>query len=260
MNWLEALILGLIQGLTEFLPVSSSGHLEIGKALLGIEAGETLMFTVVVHGATVLSTIFVFRKDLWTLFSDSLSLKWNDSTRYNLKLLISMVPVVILGLFFKEEIEQFFTGRVVFVGTMLLITAALLASTYLRKSNKREIGYLDGLVIGLAQAIAVLPGISRSGATISMGLLLGNKREEVTRFSFLMVLVPIIGANAKDILDTGFAGMERIGFMPLAVGFVAAFLSGLLACKAMISIVKKGGLLWFALYCAVLGIVAIVLG
>jgi undecaprenyl-diphosphatase len=143
---------------------------------------------------------------------------------------------------------------------MLLITAALLASTYLRKSNKREIGYLDGLVIGLAQAIAVLPGISRSGATISTGLLLGNKREEVTRFSFLMVLVPIIGANAKDILDTGFAGMERIGFMPLAVGFVAAFLSGLLACKAMISIVKKGGLLWFALYCAVLGIVAIVLG
>ncbi len=260
MNWLEALILGLLQGLTEFLPVSSSGHLEIGKALLGIEAGETLMFTVVVHGATVLSTIFVFRKDLATLFTDSITLKWNDSTRYSLKLIISMVPVVILGLFFKEEIEQFFTGRVVFVGSMLLITAALLASTYLRRKNNRDIGYLDGLIIGIAQAIAVLPGISRSGTTISTGLLLGNRRDQVTRFSFLMVLVPIIGANAKDILDTGLTGMERIGFLPLAVGFVAAVLSGLLACKAMIRIVNRGGLAWFAVYCAIIGLIAIVFG
>jgi undecaprenyl-diphosphatase len=260
MNWLEALILGLLQGLTEFLPVSSSGHLEIGKVLIGVEAKETLLFTVVVHGATVLSTIFVFRKDLWKLFTDSLSLKWNDSTKYNLKLLISMVPVIFLGLFFKEEIEQLFTGRVVFVGMMLVITGLWLSSTYLKKRNDREITYLDGLIIGIAQAIAVIPGISRSGATISTGLLLGNKREVVTRFSFLMVLVPIIGANAKDILDTGFTGMEKIGVLPLAIGFVTAFISGLFACKAMIGIVKKGNLIYFAIYCAVIGTLAIIFG
>jgi len=260
MNWIEALILGLLQGLTEFLPVSSSGHLELGKVLLGVETRETLLFTVVVHGATVLSTIFVFRKDLWKLASDSLRLHWNESHRYLLKLLISMVPVVFLGLFFKDEIEQFFTGRVVFVGIMLLITASLLASTYIRKTNRRNIGYIDGLIIGIAQAFAVLPGISRSGATISTGLLLGNKREDVTRFSFLMVLVPIIGANLKDIYDTGLAGLESIGILPLVVGFLAAFVSGLLACKLMIGIVKKGGLVWFAVYCAIIGLLAIILG
>lgn len=260
MNNLEAFILGLLQGLTEFLPVSSSGHLELGKALFGIEAKDTLLFTVVVHGATVLSTIVVFRKDLWGLFTDSLSMKWNDSTRYLVKLGISMIPVIVLGLFFKAEIEQFFEGRIVFVGSMLVITALLLSSTYIRKKNTRDIGYLDGFIIGIAQAIAVLPGVSRSGATISTGLLLGNKREQVTRFSFLMVLVPIIGANAKDFYDVGLAGMEKIGFMPLAIGFITAFISGLMACKAMIGIVKKGGLIWFALYCAVLGIVAIMLG
>jgi len=260
MNWFEALILGLLQGLTEFLPVSSSGHLEIGKVLIGVEAKETLLFTVVVHGATVLSTIFVFRKDLWKLFSDSLTLQWNDSIKYNLKLLISMVPVIFLGLFFKEEIEQLFTGRVVFVGLMLIITGLWLTSTYLKKKNDRDITYLDGLIIGLAQAIAVIPGISRSGATISTGLLLGNKREAVTRFSFLMVLVPIIGANAKDIMDTGFSGMEKIGVLPLAIGFVTAFLSGLFACKAMIGIVKKGNLIYFAIYCAIIGALALIFG
>jgi undecaprenyl-diphosphatase len=260
MSELEAFVLGLLQGLTEFLPVSSSGHLELGKALFGVEAKDTLLFTVVVHGATVLSTIVVFRKDLWKLFTDSLSLEWNESVKYNVKLLISMVPVIFLGLFFKEEIEQFFEGRVVFVGSMLLITATLLVSTYFRKKNTRNIGYLDGFIIGIAQAFAVLPGISRSGATISTGLLLGNKREAVARFSFLMVLIPIIGANAKDFYDVGLNGMEKIGFLPLAIGFAAAFISGLLACKAMIGIVKKGGLVWFAVYCAVLGLVAIILG
>jgi undecaprenyl-diphosphatase len=208
----------------------------------------------------VLSTIFVFRKDLWKLFTDSLTLQWNDSTKYNKKLLISMVPLIILGLFFKEEIEQLFNGRVVFVGMMLLITGLWLSSTYLQKKNNRDITYLDGLIIGLAQAIAVIPGISRSGATISTGLLLGNKREAVTRFSFLMVLVPIIGANAKDIMDTGFAGMEKIGILPLAIGFITAFLSGLFACKAMIGIVKKGNLIYFAIYCALLGTLAIIFG
>jgi undecaprenyl-diphosphatase len=209
MNWLEALILGLVQGLTEFLPVSSSGHLELGKAILGIDAERSLIFTILVHGATVLSTIVVFRKDLWILLKELFAVRWKDlvafrfteSMQYNLKLILSMVPVVILGLFFLEEIESLFTGRVVFVGYMLIITSILLASTYLIKSNKRNIGYLDSLFIGIAQAIAVIPGISRSGATISTGLLLGTKRELVTKFSFLMVLIPILGENATDLLD-----------------------------------------------------------
>ena len=260
MNAFEAFILGLLQGLTEFLPVSSSGHLEIGKALFGVEAKDTLLFTVVVHGATVLSTIVIFRKDLWKLLTDSLSLRWNDSVKYNVKLLVSMVPVIFLGLFFKDQIEEFFEGHVIFVGAMLLVTAVLLSSTYLRKSHQRNISYLDSFIIGIAQAIAVLPGISRSGATISTGLMLGNKREDITRFSFLMVLIPIIGANAKDIYDVGFAGMEKIGILPLAIGFITAFISGLLACRWMIGIVKKGGLIWFAVYCAILGLVAIIFG
>jgi undecaprenyl-diphosphatase len=260
MNALEAFLLGILQGLTEFLPVSSSGHLEIGKALMGIKAEETLLFTIVVHGATVLSTIFIFRKDLLKLFTDSLTLKWNDSVKYNLKLAISMVPVGFLGAFYMEEVESFFDGNVVFVGTMLLLTAVLLASTYLRRKNERPIGWLDSLVIGIAQAIAVLPGLSRSGATISAGLMLGNKRAEVTRFSFLMVLVPVIGANVKELMDVGLVNMEKIGFLPLAIGFVTAFVTGALACKWMISIVKKGGLVWFAIYCAVVGVVAIIFG
>lgn len=260
MNWLEAIILGLIQGLTEFLPVSSSGHLEIAKVLLGVEVKETLLFTVVVHGATVLSTVFVFRKDLRALFSDSLTFKWNDSTQYAIKLFISMIPVIFLGLFFKDLIEALFTGRVVFVGAMLIITGILLASTYLRKKNTREITFIDSLIIGIAQAIAVIPGISRSGATISTGLFIGDKREAVTRFSFLMAIVPIIGVNLKDIMDTGFSGAEKIGFMPLAIGFIVAFLTGLLACSWMISIVKKGKLVYFAIYCTIVGILAIILG
>lgn len=260
MNSLEAFLLGLLQGLTEFLPVSSSGHLEIGKALLGIKAEETLLFTIVVHGATVLSTIFVFRKDLWNLFTGSLSLKWNDPMRYNLKLVVSMIPVAFLGVFYKDEVESFFDGNVVFVGSMLLVTAALLASTYLRRKNERSIGWLDSLVIGIAQAIAVLPGLSRSGATISTGLVLGNKREEVTRFSFLMVLVPVIGANVKELMDVGIANIEKVGALPLLIGFITAFITGALACKWMIGIVKKGGLVWFAVYCAVVGLVAIIWG
>jgi len=260
MNSLEAFLLGLLQGLTEFLPVSSSGHLEIGKALLGIKAEETLLFTILVHGATVLSTIFVFRKDLWTLFTDSLTLKWNDSVKYNLKLAISMVPVGLLGVFYMDEVEAFFDGNVVFVGTMLLLTAALLASTYLRRKNERPIGWLDSLVIGIAQAIAVLPGLSRSGTTISAGLMLGNRRTEVTRFSFLMVLVPVIGANVKELMDVGMVNMEKVGVLPLLIGFVTAFITGALACTWMINIVKKGGLVWFAIYCGIVGTVAIIFG
>ena len=268
MNWLEALILGLVQGLTEFLPVSSSGHLELGKVILGVDAERSLIFTIVVHGATVLSTIVVFRKDLWILLKEVLAIKWkdlvafrfNESMQYNIRLLISMIPVVFLGIFFLDEIEALFTGRVVFVGYMLIFTSFLLASTYIIKSNQRKIGYFDSFIIGIAQAIAVIPGISRSGATISTGLLLGNKRELVTKFSFLMVLVPIIGANAKDILEGGMVSETSVSASSLIIGFISAFIAGLLACKWMIRIVNKGNLIYFSIYCLIIGLIAIFVG
>ncbi len=260
MSWLEALILGLVQGLTEFLPVSSSGHLELGKYLLGINAEKSLIFTIVVHGATVLSTIVIFWKDLWILIKGLFQFKRNDETLYILKLIVSMIPVLIVGLFFIDEVEQFFTGNIVFVGSMLLITSALLASTMFVKSNFRNIRFLDAFIIGVAQAFAVLPGISRSGATISTGLIIGNKKELITKFSFLMVLVPIIGANAKGILDGDISTGTSIGVLPLVVGFLAAFLSGLFACKWMIKIVNKGKLIYFAIYTFIIGTIAIIVG
>jgi len=258
MNWLEALILGIIQGLTEFLPVSSSGHLELGKAILGVNAEKSLMFTVVVHGATVLSTIVVFYKDLLKLIKGLFAFKWNEETSYVARIIMSMIPVIILGLFFKEEVEGFFTGNVMLVGFMLIITSMLLMSTYIVKRNERKISFIDAFVIGIAQALAVLPGISRSGATISTGLLLGNKKANIARFSFLMVLIPIIGANFKDLYDGSAGGENGIGLIPLLVGFVAAFISGLLACKWMIGIVKKGKLIYFAIYCFLIGSTAII--
>lgn len=257
MSWIEALILGIIQGLTEFLPVSSSGHLELGKAILGVNAEKSLIFTVVVHGATVLSTIVVFYKDIWSLIKGLFAFRWNEETAYIAKIFISMIPVLILGLFFKEEVESFFTGNVMLVGFMLIVTSLLLISTYLIKNNERKIGFFDSFIIGIAQALAVMPGISRSGATISTGLLLGNKKANIARFSFLMVLIPIIGANFKDIYDGG-ASANGIGVIPLIVGFIAAFISGLLACKWMIGIVKKGKLLYFAIYCFIIGSIAVI--
>jgi undecaprenyl-diphosphatase len=258
MDWLEALILGLVQGLTEFLPVSSSGHLELGKAILNVSPEKSLMFTVLVHGATVLSTIVVFNKDIWRLFKGLFAFKWNEETAYVVKLLVSMIPVAILGLFFKEEIESFFDGNVRFVGMMLIVTAVLLLLTYIRKSNTRKVGFLSSLIIGVAQAFAVLPGISRSGATISTGLFLGVKREFAARFSFLMVLIPIMGANFKDLASGDMAGNAEVGIIPLLVGFLAAFISGLIACRWMINIVKKGNLVYFAAYCLIIGSIAII--
>lgn len=260
MTWLEALILGIIQGLTEFLPVSSSGHLEIGKALLGINAAESLTFTVVVHGATVLSTIVVFRKELLQLLRGSLLLRWNESTRYLSLLFLSMLPVLVVGLFFKEEVEEFFTGRIRFVGAMLMITAMLLFTAGIAPNRGRGISFLDALVIGIAQAIAVLPGISRSGATIATGLILGNERAAVARFSFLMVLAPIIGANLLDLREAGSAGSGAgVSVVALITGFVAAFLTGWLACRWMIRLVQQGRLWYFALYCLLIGLVAIIM-
>lgn len=259
MTWIEALILGLVQGLTEFLPVSSSGHLELGKYLLGIEAKESLSFTVAVHGATVLSTIVVFRKDLLQVFKGLLEWRWNESWQFAALIVLSMIPVLIVGLFFADYVESFFIGNIRFVGFMLLITAVLLTFTYLKKSNERKIGFIDAFIIGLAQAFAVLPGISRSGATISTGLMLGNKRELVARFSFLMVLIPILGANLLDVLKHDGVADSGIGMLPLIVGSIAAFIAGLLACKWMIGIVNKGRLIYFAIYCAILGFLAIVI-
>ncbi len=260
MNWLEALILGLVQGLTEFLPVSSSGHLEIGKALLQIEARDNLTFSIVVHGATVLSILVVFYNDLKKLLSESLTFRYNESSSYLLKIIISMIPVAIVGVFFKSEIEALFTGNIVFVGAMLLITATLLTISYFIRSGSRKIGYLDAFIIGIAQAAAVVPGISRSGATITTALFLGNRRVEAARFSFLMVILPIIAANFMDLLGQEPVTGESIGWFPLLIGFAAAFVSGLIACRWMLSIVRKGKLLYFGIYCLVVGALAIIFG
>lgn len=253
MNWFEALILGLIQGLSEFLPVSSSGHLELGKIVMGVESKSSLMFTVIVHGATVLSTIVVFWKDIVKLFTGLFQFKWNEETQYIFKIGVSMIPVVIVGLFFEEEVEQLFSGNLLLVGAMLIVTALLLGFTFWAKNGSKNISFGHALIIGMAQAFAVIPGVSRSGSTIATGLLLGNKRTEVSRFSFLMVLVPIIGANVKSVMGADFSNDASIGALPLVIGFIAAFSVGLLACKWMIKIVNKGKLIWFAAYVFVVG-------
>lgn len=259
MTWIEALILGIIQGLTEFLPVSSSGHLEIGKALLNVEVKEDLSFTVLVHFATVLSTITVFFGEIKDLSRGLFAFRWNTETKYVSKILLSMVPVLIVGILFKDEVESLFSGNLKLVGGALLFTALLLISTQLVKPGTKKIPYLDALLMGFAQAIAVIPGISRSGATISAGLLLKNDRSEVARFSFLMVLIPIIGAALIDILSmSSSSGEASISAGPLIIGFLAAYISGYLACTWMIRLVKKGNLYWFALYCATVGLVSII--
>lgn len=261
MSWIEAIVLGLIQGLTEFLPVSSSGHLEIGKAILGVEVQENMTFTVVVHGATVLSTIVVFWRDIRDLLTGTLKFKWNSESKYIVKIIISMIPVLFVGLFFKDEVEGFFDGNLVFVGAMLLLTAVLLSFSHFVKKRENEITFGKAFIIGLAQSIAVLPGISRSGATIATGLLIGIKKENMAKFSFLMVLVPIIGANIMDIMGGDMQSQgASIAPTTLIAGFVAAFVSGWLACKWMVDIVKKGKLLYFAMYCALIGTIAIIFG
>jgi undecaprenyl-diphosphatase len=260
MNEIQALILGLLQGLTEFLPVSSSGHLEIGHAILGIHTDNNLLFAVTVHVATVLSTLVVFRKDIWKLLADLFAFQWNESTQYISKLLFSSIPVLILGLFFAEEIEQFFTGNLVLVGSMLLITASLLSFAHFVKKRNLQITWGKAFIIGIAQALAVMPGISRSGATIATGLLLGTKKDEIARFSFLMVLIPILGAAFLDLMGGDFSQEKTIGTIPLLIGFLAAFLSGLLACSLMIKVVKRGKLIYFAIYCLIIGLIAIFAG
>ncbi len=269
MDWLEAVLLGLVQGLTEFLPVSSSGHLEIGKVLLGVETSDDLLFTTMVHAATVLSTIVVFRKEIWYLLKgffcglrglkvEEGKLVCNDQTDYLLKIVVSMIPVMVVGLFFKDKVEALF-GSIHVVGGALIVTALLLffsdyASRPGRKSifpaneYRNGISYWQAFSVGLGQAFAVVPGLSRSGTTISTGLICGVRREVMAQFSFLMVLVPILGETFLEVVGGEF-GASSVGALPLVLGFVSAFVSGLFACKVMIALVKKAKLSWFALYC-----------
>ena len=257
MSWFEALILGLVQGLTEFLPVSSSGHLEIGKVLLDIEAKKDISFSIAVHGATVLSIVVVFFSDIRKLAVDFLKFERNESTIYISKIFVSIIPIGVVGIFFKDYVESFFTGNMVLVGAMLLVTAILLALTVIVKKNNNDIGYKEAIIMGIAQVFTVLPGISRSGATIATGLLMGGEKEQVTRFSFLMVIIPILGASFLDIVTKPEATEIVIEPIPLMIGFVAAFLSGIFACKTLIGIVKKGRVYYFAFYCALIGLITI---
>jgi len=262
MTWFEALILGIIQGLTEYLPVSSSGHLAIGQALFGMNDGaDNLMFTVAVHVATVLSTIVILWSEIDWIFRGLFKCELNAETKYVLNIIVSMIPVGIVGLFFKEQVEEIFGSGLLVVGCCLLITAALLTFSYYAKPRQKEhISWKDALVIGIAQAIAVLPGVSRSGSTIATGLILGNKKESLAQFSFLMVIPPILGEALLDVLKMvkGEDVMGGIETLPLVVGFLAAFLSGCLACKWMINIVKKGKLIYFGIYCAIVGVITII--
>lgn len=264
MEWFEALILGIIQGLTEYLPVSSSGHLTIGSTLFGLSGEENLTFTVAVHVATVLSTIVILWKEIVWLFTDLFKFKWNEGTKYIVNILISMIPVGIVGLFFKDKVEAIFGSGLLVVGICLMITALLLAFSYWAKPRQREnISPLHAFIIGIAQALAVLPGLSRSGSTIATGLLLGNKKERLAQFSFLMVIPPILGEALLDVKDMAEMGVSQamagLPTLSLAVGFLAAFICGCLACKWMINIVKKGKLIWFAVYCAIVGTATVIL-
>ena len=264
MNWLEALVLGIVQGLTEFLPVSSSGHLEIGQALLGTSGEENLTFAVIVHAATVLSTLVILWREVAQLFKGTFTtLQWNQEKDYVAKILVSMIPVFVVGMFFKDQVEEFFGNGLLLVGICLLITAALLAlSEWLQKKRQgigHEVTYKDAIIIGLAQACAVLPGLSRSGTTIATGLLCGVKKESVAQFSFLMVLIPILGEAFLDMLKLMQGELNsELGLVPAIVGFLAAFLTGCFACRFMIEIVRRQRLVWFALYCAVIGTAAII--
>lgn len=275
MNTFQALIMGLLQGLTEYLPVSSSGHLTIASELFGIDGESNMTFTIAVHVATVLSTLVILGSEIGKILKGMCnplsprSLKGNGTflnrlnpdQRYVLNILVSMIPIGIVGVFFKDQVEEIFGSGLLVVGICLLLTAALLTFSYLARPRQREnISLGHAFIIGLAQAVAVLPGLSRSGSTIATGLLLGNKKEKLAQFSFLMVIPPILGEALLDVLKMvkGEEATGGIDTLPLIVGFVAAFISGCAACKWMIGIVKKGKLIYFAYYCAIVGVASIV--
>jgi undecaprenyl-diphosphatase len=265
MEWWQAILLGLVQGLTEFLPVSSSGHLMIFKELLGVDGEGFLDFTVTVHLATVLSTILVFWAAIRQLLKGLLQFRYNDETDYIAKICVSMIPVFVVGMFFKDQVESLFGENLTTVAVCLLVTAALLFFSdhfgrwfqVCPRERRNGISFLQAFVVGLGQACAVAPGLSRSGTTIAVGLISGVKRDVMAQFSFLMVLVPILGEAFLDIVGGDMAA-SSIGLLPLVVGFLAAFVSGLFACSVMIALVRRARLSWFALYCAIVGILVLV--
>lgn len=278
MDWIDTLILGIVQGLTEYLPVSSSGHLEIFRQILGkdLEGGMALEFDLMLHVATVLSTIVVLWREFWPLVKSFFTFKRDDNFYYVCKILVSCIPVGLVGVLLEKKIEQFFEGNLTIVGICLLVTAALLCFAYFTRTRKalldpkapqgRDISWLDAFIIGCSQAVAVLPGLSRSGTTIATGIMLGDNREKVAQFSFLMVIIPILGKGLLDLKDMLMPGAEAatagaaaaISPMAMIVGFLAAFIVGYMACRWMLSIVKKGKLVWFAVYCAAVGIICLV--
>ena len=256
MSWWEALLLGILQGLTEYLPVSSSGHLTIVQELMHLQISDAakLEFDVIVHVATVLSTIVILWKEIMELFKGTFNtLQWNKEKTYVAKILVSMIPVFIVGMFFKDYVEEIFGSGLLVVGICLLVTAALLTFSYFAQTRQnKEISFVHAFIIGIAQAVAVLPGLSRSGSTIATGLILGDKKEKLAQFSFLMVIIPILGE--------AFLIQDGLGILAVIIGFLAAFVSGCFACKFMINLVKKGKLIWFAVYCAVVGFAVLIFG
>ena len=257
MGVLEAIILGIVQGLTEFLPVSSSGHIEIAKVLLGSSQEQSLLMTIVLHAATALSTIFVFRKDIKEIIRGLCQFKWNNEFQFSLKVILSMIPATIVGLLFENEIELLFSGEILLVGCMLIVTGLLLFLADKAKNTNQNVNFFHAFIIGVSQAIAILPGISRSGATISTSVLLRIDREKAARFSFLMVVPLILGKMSKDIIS-GDILIENTSLMPLVTGFTAAFITGLFACKWMIQLVKKSKLKHFSFYCFFVGSISII--
>lgn len=260
MDYIESILLGIVQGLTEFLPISSSGHLEIFKEIFfkinHLSEEENILFTIVLHTATAFSTIFFFRKDLWGIISGLFDKKYNESHNFSISIIISMIPAVFVGLFFKETINSFFDGNLILVGSMLYITALLLFLSDFLKLKQNEIGFKNSFLIGLAQAIAILPGISRSGATIASAVIMGIDREKAARFSFIMVIPVILGSMAKSLLDHGLS-FENFDIISLLLGFISAFITGLFACKWMILLVKKSKLYYFSIYCCIIGSIII---
>lgn len=277
MDWLDALIMGIVQGLAEYLPISSSGHLEICHDLLGLQlnGAESLEFDVMLHVATVLSTIVVLWREFVPLCTSFFTFKFDKNFYYVIKILVSCIPVAVVGLFFKDQIEAFFGGGLGVVGICLCVTAALLTFSYFFRTRPmeqhsnvnsyrgRDITMLDAFVIGCSQAVAVLPGLSRSGTTIATGILLGDRREQVAQFSFFMVIIPILGEallDIKDMLAGEAASSVSVGWLPMVVGFLASFIVGCIACKWMLELVKRGKLVWFALYCLIVGVICIITG
>ena len=257
MSYLEAIILGIIQGLTEFLPVSSSGHLELAKAIFGNETvpEESLTFTVILHFATALSTLVVFRTEVLDIIKGLFQFKWNEESEFSLKIIVSMIPAAVIGLMFEDQLAAFFNGNILMVGFMLIITALLLLLADKAKNTDKNTSYKNAFIVGISQAIAMLPGISRSGATISTSVLLGIDRTKAARFSFLMVVPLIFGKVAKDIMG-GEISLQSDQIGSMSIGFIAAFISGLFACNWMISLVKNSKLYYFAIYCFIVGIIA----